>query len=471
MSDFNQLLHRNIKSGFEYDSLIPKTFCNKTDAGQGDTDYSVQIIAEVIDEYSFQAEKLAKVLKGNNLKKTCLNIKKFIYDHFQYRADDDEQMLRSIACSWFDRKKGIDCKSFSIAAGSILKESNIVFFIRKIKQPAYEPRQWTHVYIIVPIDQINYNLSKGYYTIDGTLKENTECEFIEKQDKIMALNHSKLNGGLDADNDGQIKFNDAVVLAEKFGKDIAKFFKNLGCIGGQGYDQGKWERNVVTFTNYYTENIKAINQAILDKKFDILSNEVLNYFGDSTMIVLGSKAKKAEGWNSCSTSKLDAQIKLAEFYQNIVGKSLKEYLNKYFVATPTTELVEYKSDVFEKQLGFMFVSQNQKDKLIKINYTPKGISIPAFELTQYMIDSKDVAKDFDPIKAVQEFSKILLKDTTPVNNNSDVKPYVAGSSQAGFGVFGWVVVLAGLGFAFTKMKDNPETSTTAKKRVYKSKSK
>ncbi len=191
----NQLSQRSIKSGKEYNNLIPKTYCKGSFSGKGDTSFSVEEIAYMIEQYYWQMEKVAPLLLSSSLNNTSDNIHKFIYWHFQYWADDKTQNLRSPACSWHTRKKGIDCKSYSILAGSILKCLGINFYIRQIKQATYYPEYFTHVYIIVPHNQTSNSLNDGYYVIDGTINPSIETMIVAKKDKFMSgLRHMRLNG-------------------------------------------------------------------------------------------------------------------------------------------------------------------------------------------------------------------------------------------------------------------------------------
>ena len=96
------------------------------------------------------------------------DIQNFLYWHLQYALDGEKQLLRSPACSWVSRFQGIDCKSYSIFASTILLNAGISHYMRRIKQKG-NPDAFTHVYVVVPIDQQSYDLSKEYYTIDGTI--------------------------------------------------------------------------------------------------------------------------------------------------------------------------------------------------------------------------------------------------------------------------------------------------------------
>src|SRR5690606_29324173 len=77
---------------------------------------------------------------------------------------------------------------------------NVLHYIRRIKQPQFNPDHWSHVYIVVPKDQDKGNLELGYYIIDGTLHINEETPYIEKHDTKMgtSMPHVWLNGAAQA---------------------------------------------------------------------------------------------------------------------------------------------------------------------------------------------------------------------------------------------------------------------------------
>lgn len=195
MSDFDILLYRPLRSGREYEMLFPKSDRTSTALGEGMTDFSILHMHEMVEEYSWQVEKVAPLLQKRSLADTCGEIHDFLFNHFQYKADDADQMLRSPQRSWADRKDGIDCKSYSILASCLLRQMGYSHYLRKIKQPGYEPNDFTHVYVIVPIDQQSGSLAKGYYVIDGTIDETDEPAFVSFKDEFMSgLPHYKLNG-------------------------------------------------------------------------------------------------------------------------------------------------------------------------------------------------------------------------------------------------------------------------------------
>ena len=195
----NNALYREVRSDYPSD-IFPKAACKRTNLGDGDTFFSVEQIVIAIDTYYTQCQKIAKLLKGNTLQATCKNIHQFLYHHFQYKADSEVQQLRSPACSWAQRFIGIDCKSYTILAGSIIKALGYNSYVRQIKQPySTYPDQYTHVYLIVPISQKDNDLRKGYYVIDGTVPTTKEALYSEKADEIVtAMKHIGLNGAQNA---------------------------------------------------------------------------------------------------------------------------------------------------------------------------------------------------------------------------------------------------------------------------------
>lgn len=193
LTALNNDLYRVLKNEYPAD-IFPQASCRSTELGNGDTFFSVEQIATTINSYYKQCKKIASLLEKNTLQKTCKAIHQFLYWHFQYKADGALQKLRSPACSWRQRYEGIDCKSYSILAGSILKMLGYNFYIRQVKQLLSEtPNDFTHVYIIVPIDQKNNDLKKGYYVIDGTVPTTDELPYIIPVDYLV-MKHIGLNG-------------------------------------------------------------------------------------------------------------------------------------------------------------------------------------------------------------------------------------------------------------------------------------
>lgn len=164
---------RNIKKGEQFNKLLPLSKNRKVFLGSGDTFLSLDQMRKVIFETLDETDQLAKQLAGKDIRETVNNIKNFVYWHVQYRQDRSEQKLHSPAKTWSIRSTGVDCKSYSIFTSSILTNLGIPNSLRQIKQPAFNPEYWSHVYIVVP----DHNL-----VIDGTVLYNHEPPFVEKFD-------------------------------------------------------------------------------------------------------------------------------------------------------------------------------------------------------------------------------------------------------------------------------------------------
>jgi transglutaminase superfamily protein len=193
--EINLILKRRIKNGDEFNHLIEKPKNQKIKLKKGDTFYSVAMMKVWVETFYKQVAKLSQILKGQTVKETCDKIHYFLYYDIQYQADGITQNLRSPANSWFNRREGIDCKSYSIFASSVLMNLGIRHYIRQIKQPHFNPRQYTHVYVVVPTDQESGKLDKGHCIIDGTIASNKEPNYTDKKDVFMnqKLPHIGLN--------------------------------------------------------------------------------------------------------------------------------------------------------------------------------------------------------------------------------------------------------------------------------------
>jgi hypothetical protein len=191
--DMDNLLQRNILGGQEYEPLFPKVSCDKTNLGNGNTFDTVRMIKQMVIKYNHQTKEVAKLLQQTTLKETCDRIYWFLYNHIQYKADGMEQILRSPACTFNERAKGVDCKTYSIFASSLLVNMGIRHYIRQIKQPSFRPDLYTHVYVIVPLNEETGDIKQGYFIIDGTTSTNREPIHIMAHDTEVNLPHFGLN--------------------------------------------------------------------------------------------------------------------------------------------------------------------------------------------------------------------------------------------------------------------------------------
>lgn len=190
------LLRRNISKGTQFDQYIDKKDNTKQSLGVGDTLHGVRKMREWVLRFYPQVSRLTNFFKGNTLRATCENIKHFLYHNIQYSMDKKLQQLRSPANSWENRFTGIDCKSYSVFASCILTNLGLKHYIRRIQQAHLNKGKFSHVYVIVPINQETGSLESGYFTIDGTVKGEKEPNFTIKDDLLMddKLQYVGLNG-------------------------------------------------------------------------------------------------------------------------------------------------------------------------------------------------------------------------------------------------------------------------------------
>ncbi|MFE3847156.1 hypothetical protein ACFX5D_04135 [Flavobacterium sp. LB3P45] len=191
--DIDNLLRRNLLGGQEYEPLFPVVSCDKTNLGSGNTFDTVRLIKQMVIKYNHQTKKVAMLLQQSSLKETTDKIYWFLFNHIQYKADGMEQMLRSPACAFKQRVEGVDCKTYSIFASCLLANIGVRHFIRQIKQPSFRPDLFTHVYVIVPINQGTGDIKDGYFIVDGTTSNNREPIYTMAHDTEVNLPHYGLN--------------------------------------------------------------------------------------------------------------------------------------------------------------------------------------------------------------------------------------------------------------------------------------
>lgn len=185
---------RNIKSGSEYDQLFPGSE-NDTKAirKNANVDHTVAFIPKVVQETLDQTRQISQILKGRTLYETCSNIWHFVYQHINYKKDQEGyEQIRSPSRAWHDRKTGVDCDCYSVFISSILTNLFIPHILRITK---YHRDYFQHIYPVVPFQG-------KYITIDCvTDKFDYEVPFSEKKDYPMELQY--LNG-FDGDGMGEL---------------------------------------------------------------------------------------------------------------------------------------------------------------------------------------------------------------------------------------------------------------------------
>lgn len=472
-NDVNTALYRPVQLGKKFEKLIPRPSGEKTFLGSGDTSFSIKKMAEMVKQHSGQMKQVAEVLQTDSLNETLANIKDFIFNHFQYKADTDDQLLRSPGYAWhYDRFSGIDCKSYSILASSLLTELGILHYIRRIKQPGYFPTEFTHVYVVVPEDQKNGNLKQGYYVIDGTLADDFEPPFVEKDDLFMK--HYALNAPGMGLSIGSFSLSNL--------SSIKNLIASIDCWGGSAYTANELNANIAAINTYYNQLILDINKAVVDDDFEKFSLLINEFFGNSKVYVTGAEKVLAEGWNSCTSARIKVNIKAWKFYRDTVGAALTAWLNdnfiKYNSEPPVT--IRWANDVGNANYGFQFMYSGN---LVVVNeplyyYEPKPKTINQFAITPYVQDVQNNNLAFNPLTFISGLSTVLASfepntpGTTvqnPSNPNTTLPNQPANTSGGGW--LGWVVGIAALGFFMNGFASTPSKSGTATRRTSTSKTK
>jgi hypothetical protein len=176
---------RNIKSGNEYDRLFPNSEGdNKTIQRNANVSDTVAFIPKVVQETLDQTEGIARILKEKSVYETCSNIWHFIYQHINYKKDQEGyEQIRSPARAWRDRKQGVDCDCYSVFISSILTNLSIPHLLRITK---YHRNYYQHIYPVVK------NGNREIIIDCVTDKFDYEVPYSEKKDYPMDLQY--LNG-------------------------------------------------------------------------------------------------------------------------------------------------------------------------------------------------------------------------------------------------------------------------------------
>lgn len=188
---------RRLKDGREFDHLFPppseQDIVIKKSANVEDT---MKFIRETLPKTLWQTEKIAKVLKGKTLEETCSNIWHFVYNHIQYKRDEDGvEQVRSPRRTWWDRKTEVDCDCYTVFILSILTSLKIDCLARITKYPKRYPEtpRWQHVYPIVPKPGYfeDYIDERDRYIVIDCVKDKFDDEqpYLECQDYYMRLDY------------------------------------------------------------------------------------------------------------------------------------------------------------------------------------------------------------------------------------------------------------------------------------------
>lgn len=310
-----------VKSGKEYDHLFPRamltTITKKEGATVADT---IRFIPQVVRDTLFHTEKIAKILKGSNVRETCSNIWHFVYNHIAYKKDEDgKEQVRSPARAWHDRGniQGVDCDCYSVFISSILSNLNIRHKLRITK---YKEDRFQHIYPIVP-------LSDGsYITIDCVVRNfDYEEPYSEKKDTNMDLEY--LNGIYDSKNIDTLDlvgiFDDSQAMSE-----LGKLFRRKAKGGGSGGDSegggGKKKGKLKTLLKKGLHFTNKLNPATATIRAGVLLSAKLNVMKIGERLkwsYLSDEAAKSKGLDMGRFAKLKRiREKLEKIFYGMGGK-------------------------------------------------------------------------------------------------------------------------------------------------------
>jgi hypothetical protein len=332
----------------ELGKLIPHSACKTVYVGTGNTGHSVQEMINVIRKNLNQGAVLAPKLKGGNKKETVDNVHSFLNANIRYKADGEDQMLRSLSCSWKERYTGVDCKSFSIAASTILMNLGIDHAIRRIKQPSFAPDQYTHVYVIV----YKTPQKRDYYVLDATLKNNVEPNYSKKHDTIMSLKHYALNQAHDTGLNSK-PLDDKNMPSSEFLSKVGSFLKGLfGNLFDSGwYKKADVEANYKKMMDEFLAEVSKINN--VKENPSLLAKQIADTLCKTKLFHETFTRKKNEGWVNSTTKNLEQTIKAADFFKSYVADALVAWVQKHYTVSNTSLTTQCSSQGYEEQKGFI----------------------------------------------------------------------------------------------------------------------
>nr|WP_322624472.1 hypothetical protein [uncultured Flavobacterium sp.] len=434
--ELDRLLYRPVKPAGAFEGKFPPSDRTAVYLGSGMTDFSMKSMAALVYQYYQQAANVAPMLEGETLQDTCEEIHYFLYNWFQYMSDDEMQRLRTPAASWAQRYEGIDCKSYSILASCILSCLGITHYLRRIKQPAVAPDQWTHVYVVVPVNQETAALNKGYYVIDGTVPTTKECEYVEKDDLFMSMEHYALNAPAPHALNAGVDFTKLKNMM--FPNGIS--FSSLSCIGGT-YDSKDLNALIDVVNPWFVQAYENVNSAIAGNSPQLIT--VINTLITATYGMADhARLTAAKSWSSsCSKSATAGYKAVADYYSNLLQKAFFPWIQEFFTVSYSSVTKLNTSFPFETKPSRGFkkneFSQNVTfNQLASIRLKADTTSITRFTLTQYVLDANNYTNGtFNADTMLNGFTEILATyaTTPPAGSNNTGNTNTGNSNNSGSG--------------------------------------
>jgi len=342
---------------------------------------------------------------------------------------------------------------------------------------------WTHVYVVVPVDQKTGSLSKGHYTIDGTIATMIEPVYTEKSDLKMSMQHYALRGAVPKRSQRGL----GIALS-----DVTKMFSGgwaPSCIGGT-HDMNDFNKTMASIVPWFDDAIYKVNDAIRNNKpiIDLVNNLLKN----TQEIKEHSQAYSKYNWDSkCSKDATKAYADLGLWYYNIIFQAFLPWLENSFTVTYGTVTV-HKGD-YEAKSEFTKTSFNGGTIDVKVVATIALKSttkdIKAFEITQYVQDTKNQSSfnlltflsglnttvaSFNspaatttttPVKTgVIKGSQLTYTGTLPtkaIDKNNGIGTGAKVDTGTGLGVLGWGAIAVGAAILITSVKGTKKAVSKA----------
>ncbi|MFO0414914.1 MAG: hypothetical protein ACK52I_22300 [Pseudomonadota bacterium] len=164
-------------------ALVPKPDGKNQTIKSSDADPvrdTVPLIMKLAKRQAWQGEKLAKKLKGKNVKETVRNNWNFFFDHIQYKKDiPGKEQVRSLRRLVHNASEGGDCDCFVNGLSNLLINQGIA---HKLRIAAYNGSpNFSHIYIVVPDGETEIILDPVVH------KFNYEVPYSSKKDFDMKL--------------------------------------------------------------------------------------------------------------------------------------------------------------------------------------------------------------------------------------------------------------------------------------------
>jgi hypothetical protein len=404
--EINNQLYRPLKSGLQYNKFFPNSSCSNTKLATGNTKVAINEMAKWAKKYASHSELIAPELIGYSLEDTVNNIQNFLYNHIQYSIDGSDQMLKSPACAWATRHEGTDCKSYSIFASTILLNLGVKHYLRRIKQ-AVMSDAFTHVYVIIPIDQDKAKLNKGYYVIDGTIQYNDELPFNTKDDIYMepALNIYGLAAPTQGLGCGANTNCGCANTLDVYGgvqptQAMGGFLDNIfgggwspSCIGGT-YDKNDYNKFEQLVSGAFEQLYLNFNQAVTSGNVSAIQETANIIIISSAQLSHQATRTAAKSWSSsCSKSTTKGFRDLANYFDNMSRTVFIPFLQNYFsfITQPTgvpNNTYPFAVRADGKGMKDEFITNPiQVMQIAQMQLKATTTDIPKFEFTPYLLEN------------------------------------------------------------------------------------